>query len=42
MRKYAELSIEMKHLWQVEAVYTSPVTVCNRSLSSHTAWCPQV
>jgi len=37
MRKYAELSIEMKQQWQVEAVYTSSVTVCNRSLSSHTA-----
>jgi len=31
MRKYAELSIEMKQQWQVEAVYTLPVTICNRS-----------
>jgi hypothetical protein len=42
MRKYAEFSIEMKKQWQVEAVCTLPVTVCNRSLSSHIAWFPQV
>jgi len=37
MRKYAELSIEMKQQWQLEAVYTLPVTISNRSLSSYTA-----
>ena len=36
-RTYAELSIEMKQQWQVEEVYTSSDTVCNRHLSSHTA-----
>lgn len=36
MRKYAELSIEMKQQWQVEAVYTLPLNVHDAEVILHT------
>ena len=44
MRKYAELSIEVKQQWKLEAVYTHLAChcICSRCHSSHTTCCPQV
>jgi hypothetical protein len=36
MRKYAELSIDVKQQWQVEVVYTLPVTISATGVIPHT------
>ena len=36
MRKYAELSTEVKQRWQVEAVYTSTLNVDDAEVILHT------
>ena len=36
MRKYAELSIDVKQQWQVEMVYTLPVTISATGVIPHT------
>jgi hypothetical protein len=36
IRKYAELSTKVKQQWQVEAVYTLPVTISTTGVIPHT------
>lgn len=38
MRKYAELSIEVKQLWQLEVVYTLPLNVHVAEVILHTLY----